>query len=187
MPACGAQCKCAPSLCISLCLPLSLELSWLGGKRQWMAPCWHFSSVHSLGTICPWALLRVPLPGAGSARPRPSVPGVAQIIMAPLYQHIHLLAPLGVPVPFSRAPQASCCPGPGDEGTCPTTPTPQRPCPAWGHSHPPVPELTPALCPVVAMYLVSRDCAAHTLTNAEGPGCAELSWRSWGCCQLPRP
>lgn len=60
--ACGAWCKHARSLCISLCLPLCLGLSSLRGMRQWMAPFWHLSSVHSLGTVCPWAPPRVPLP-----------------------------------------------------------------------------------------------------------------------------
>ena len=75
----------------------------------------------------------------------------------------------------------------GMRGACPITPTPQRPCPARGHSHPPSPGLALALCPAVAVYLVSWHSATCALTGTGGPGCAELSWRSWGCCHLPHP
>lgn len=37
------------------------------------------------------------------------------LIMVPSYQHIHLPALLGVLVPFSRVPQASCYPGHEDK------------------------------------------------------------------------
>lgn len=94
-------------------------------------------------------------------------------LTAPSYQHIHLLALLEVPMPFSGVPQASCCPGPRDERHLPHNPHSPAPLPSSGTQ----PSLTPRACPGL---LPHRGCRPGQ------PGlCNSLAQEAWAVLNCP--
>lgn len=88
------------------------------------------------------------------------------LIAAPLYQHIHL-----------------CPAAPGTRGL-PHHPHPPEPLPSSGTA---ILQLQGLSWPSAPQW--PRTWSAGTLqcTGAGGTGCAEPSWTSQGCCQLPHP